>query len=255
MRTGPLCHFTDSEQEQASCCLEPGMPEVLEKALTTAEKDRPDILRVNEIFYSIQGEGSRAGERCIFIRLTGCGLRCTYCDTEYAFYEGVDENVSDVLENIKSYDCKLVELTGGEPLEQEGVYLLIDELLKKGYEVMIETGGHIDINRVDTRVKRIMDLKTPSSGMSKRNLYSNIEYLTGTDEVKFVVGNREDYEWSREMIAKYDLARHAGAIFISPVFGQIELEKLSSWILEDSLPVKMQVQLHKLIWPGVERGV
>jgi 7-carboxy-7-deazaguanine synthase len=231
------------------------MPQVLEKALTQAEKERPDILRVNEIFYSIQGEGSRAGERCFFIRLTGCGLRCTYCDTEYAFYEGVDLELEDILKQISSYDCKLVELTGGEPLEQEGVYPLIDDLLKKGYEVMIETGGHIDISRVDKRVKRIMDLKTPTSGMSKRNLYENIEYLSKNDEVKFVVGSKEDYQWSRDMIAKYDLSRRVGTILMSPVFGDISLEELSNWILADSLPVKMQVQLHKLIWPGVERGV
>jgi 7-carboxy-7-deazaguanine synthase len=231
------------------------MPQVLEKALTQAEKERSDILRVNEIFYSIQGEGSRAGERCIFIRLTGCGLRCTYCDTEYAFYEGVDLELEDILKQISSYDCKLVELTGGEPLEQEGVYPLIDDLLKKGYEVMIETGGHIDISRVDKRVKRIMDLKTPTSGMSKRNLYENIEYLSKNDEVKFVVGSKEDYQWSLDMIGKYDLSRRVGTILMSPVFGDLSLEELSNWILADSLPVKMQVQLHKLIWPGVERGV
>ncbi|HET9135979.1 MAG TPA: radical SAM protein [Candidatus Kapabacteria bacterium] len=231
------------------------MPQVLEKALTQAEKERPDILRVNEIFYSIQGEGSRAGERCIFIRLTGCGLRCTYCDTEYAFYEGVDLELEDILKQISSYDCKLIELTGGEPLEQEGVYPLIDELLKKGYEIMIETGGHVDVSRVDRRVKRIMDLKTPTSGMAKRNLYENIEYLSKNDEVKFVIGSKEDYEWSREMIGKYDLSHRVGTILMSPVFGDLSLEELSNWILADSLPVKMQVQLHKLIWPGVERGV
>ena len=231
------------------------MPEVLEIALTTAEKRRPGILRVNEIFYSIQGEGSRSGERCIFIRLTGCGLRCTYCDTEYAFYEGIDLDIPEILEQIKSYNCALVELTGGEPLEQEGIYPLIDLLLTGGYEVMVETGGHIDISRLDDRVKRIVDLKTPSSGMSKRNLYDNIEYLTKNDEIKFVIGDREDYEWSKEMILRHHLAKKVGCILMSPVFGQIPLEEVSSWILEDALPVKMQVQLHKLIWPTIERGV
>ncbi|HYM20670.1 MAG TPA: radical SAM protein [Candidatus Kapabacteria bacterium] len=231
------------------------MLEVEQTALTQAEKLRTDILRVNEIFYSIQGEGSRAGERCIFIRLTGCGLRCTYCDTEYAFYEGVDLDLGDIFRRIASYDCTLVELTGGEPLEQEAAFLLMSKLCDRGYDVMVETGGHIDIEGVDRRVKRIMDIKTPSSGMSKKNLYSNIEHLTSHDEVKFVIGSREDYEWSREVIAKYDLAKKAGCILFSPVFGDLSLEQLAAWVIEDSLDVKMQVQLHKLIWPGIERGV
>ncbi len=153
------------------------MLEVLEKALTITEKKRIDVLRINEIFYSIQGEGSRAGEPCVFIRLTGCGLRCTYCDTEYAFYEGEDRTQDNILDQIRSYDCKLIELTGGEPLEQEGVYPLITTLCNEDYEVMIETGGHVDISRVDPRVKCIVDLKTPSSGMQSRNLTVNIPYL------------------------------------------------------------------------------
>jgi len=235
------------------------MAETLEiapnKALTLSEKQRQDVLRVNEIFYSIQGEGSRAGERCVFVRLTGCGLRCTYCDTEYAFYEGEDKSVTDVLAEVKSYDCKLVELTGGEPLEQEGVYLLIDDLLGLGYEVMIETGGHIDISRVDKRVKRIVDLKTPTSGMVKRNRYENIPELTVLDEVKFVIGSREDYEWSREQLWKHDLPNIVGAILFSGVHDTLPLDELAAWVLEDKLPVKMQVQLHKLIWPNILRGV
>jgi 7-carboxy-7-deazaguanine synthase len=231
------------------------MLEVTQTALTTAEKSRTDTLRVNEIFYSIQGEGSRAGERCIFIRLTGCGLRCTYCDTEYAFYEGVDLSLGEIIDRISSYDCKLIELTGGEPLEQEAAFALMKELCDRGNEVMVETGGHIDISRVDPRVKRIMDLKTPTSAMSKKNLYSNIDHLTMSDEVKFVIGSREDYEWSREAIMKYDLANRVECILFSPVFGEQSLEELAAWIMKDSLPVRLQVQLHKLIWPGVERGV
>jgi 7-carboxy-7-deazaguanine synthase len=235
------------------------MSETLEiapnKALTLSEKQRRDVLRVNEIFYSIQGEGSRAGERCVFVRMTGCGLRCTYCDTEYAFYEGEDKSIPDVLAQVQSYDCKLVELTGGEPLEQEGVYSLIDELLRRGYEVMIETGGHVDISRVDRRVKRIVDLKTPTSGMVKRNRYENINELTKHDEVKFVIGSREDYEWSREQVGTYGLPNKVRTILFSGAHGTLPLDKLAAWVLEDKLPVRMQVQLHKIIWPSLLRGV
>ncbi len=234
------------------------MPEILEKALTLAEKQRRDVLRVNEIFYSIQGEGSRAGEPCVFVRMTGCGLRCAYCDTEYAFYEGEDKPIEDILQIVESYHCKLIELTGGEPLEQEGVYTLMGELLERGYQVMIETGGHIDISRVDPRVKRIVDLKTPSSGMMKRNHLENIEQLTMHDEVKFVIGSREDYEWSRAQVWKCSLDKRVGNVLFSPVIGRnggLELSDMAAWILEDHLPVRLQTQLHKLIWPGILRGV
>ncbi len=235
------------------------MEEILEIATTTplpvADKQRKDILRVNEIFYSIQGEGSRAGEPCVFVRMTGCGLRCTYCDTEYAFYEGEDQLVGEVFEKVESYHCKLVELTGGEPLEQEGVYLLIEDLLQKGYDVMIETGGHMDISRVDKRVKRIVDLKTPSSGMMKRNRHENIEQLTRHDEVKFVIGSREDYEWSRAQVWKYDLDKRVGTVLFSAVHDALPMRELAQWILEDHVPVRLQTQLHKLIWPEVLRGV
>jgi 7-carboxy-7-deazaguanine synthase len=226
-----------------------------QKALTLAEKRRPDVLRVNEIFYSIQGEGSRAGERCLFVRMTGCGLRCSYCDTEYAFFEGIDMAVDDVTAAVRQFDCKLVELTGGEPLEQEGVYILLDDLLGSGHEVMIETGGHVDISRVDTRVKRIVDLKTPSSGMEKRNLLSNLEHLTSNDEIKFVIGSLDDYEWSRRMMAEHDLSKRVGTVLMSPVHGVLNESELAEWILQDNLPVRYQVQLHKIIWPSVLRGV
>jgi 7-carboxy-7-deazaguanine synthase len=238
------------------------MPEILEladqKSLTLAEKQRGDVLRVNEIFYSIQGEGSRGGEPCVFVRMTGCGLRCTYCDTEYAFYEGEDKPIEEILQEVEGYRCKLVELTGGEPLEQEGVYSLMDKLVERGYDVMIETGGHVDSSRVNPKVKRIVDLKTPSSGMMKRNRYENIEYLTRHDEVKFVIGSREDYEWSRAQIWKYNLDKRAGTVLFSPVVrtdGGMELSEVAAWILEDHLPVRLQTQLHKLIWPGIVRGV
>ncbi|MEI8134713.1 MAG: radical SAM protein [bacterium] len=231
------------------------MPETLEKALTPTEKTRTDVLRINEIFYSIQGEGSRAGEPCVFIRLTGCGLRCTYCDTEYAFYEGSDMSVENIFDEIKAYKCKLVELTGGEPLEQDGVYPLINMLVETGYDVMIETGGHVDISKVDNRVKRIVDLKTPSSAMEKRNYYKNMDLLQRTDEIKFVIGSREDYDWSKKKIECYSLHNRVGTILMSPVTDVLAPHELSSWILEDHLPVRFQVQLHKIIWPGIERGV
>ncbi len=235
------------------------MPETLEaqarNALTTAEKQRADVLRVNEIFYSIQGEGSRAGEPCVFVRMTGCGLRCSYCDTEYAFYEGDDRSIDEVVTAVEDFRCSLVELTGGEPLEQEGVYRLIDELLARGFDVMIETGGHVDISRVDRRVRRIVDLKTPSSGMMKRNRYENIGELTEHDEVKFVIGSREDYEWARAQLWKYDLAARAGCVLFSSVHERLPIRALAEWVLEDKLPVRLQTQLHKLIWPDVARGV
>lgn len=231
------------------------MIEVVEKALTTLEKKRVDVLRINEIFYSIQGEGSRAGEPCAFIRLTGCGLRCTYCDTEYAFYEGDDHSLQDILDTVRSYGCNLIELTGGEPLEQDAVYPLMKTLCDEGYEVMIETGGHVDISRVDARVKRIVDLKTPSSGMEKRNFYKNTEYVKLSDEIKFVIGSREDYLWSKVKIEEFFLADKVQTILMSPVSDVLSPKDLAQWILEDKLPVRFQVQLHKIIWPGVERGV
>ncbi|MDP4200605.1 MAG: radical SAM protein [Bacteroidota bacterium] len=213
------------------------------------------MLRVNEIFYSIQGEGSRAGEPCVFVRMTGCGLRCSYCDTEYAFYDGEDLLITDILGRIEGFNCHLIELTGGEPLEQEGVYPLMQRLFEHGYEVMIETGGHVDISRVDPRVKRIVDLKTPSSGMVKRNRYENILHLTKQDEVKFVIGSREDYEWARQQLVLYQLRNCVGTILFSPVQGELDLAALAAWILEDGLPVRLQTQLHKLIWPGILKGV
>lgn len=228
---------------------------MLEKALTIAEKQRADILRINEIFFSIQGEGSRAGEPCIFVRLTGCGLRCTYCDTEYAFFEGGDYPVGQVIEQVRSYGCKLVEITGGEPLEQDGVYMLIDALLAEGFEVMIETGGHVDISRVPQAVKRIVDLKTPASGMVHRNYYDNVKHLTQHDEVKFVIADRIDYEWAKEKTELFELTKKAGLVLFSPVVGVLTLTQLAEWILDDRLQVKLQMQLHKLIWPDVERGV
>jgi 7-carboxy-7-deazaguanine synthase len=224
-------------------------------ALTVAEKERRDTLRINEIFFSIQGEGTRAGEPCVFVRLTGCGLRCTYCDTEYAFYEGNDKSLGEVLEQVRSYGCNLVELTGGEPLEQEAASIFMKMLCDDGYDVMVETGGHVSIEHVDTRVKRIVDLKAPSSGMMKRNFYDNIKYLTSHDEVKFVVGSREDYDWMKEQIEFFRIHDKVDTILVSAVHGKLPMRDLAEWILSDKLNVKLQTQLHKLIWPDIERGV
>lgn len=223
--------------------------------LSPADKRRLDVARINEIFYSVQGESSLAGERCVFVRLTGCGLRCTYCDTEYAFYEGQDMPLEDVLAKVRSYGCTLVELTGGEPLEQEVAYPLMERLLADGFAVMLETGGHMDISRVDTRVKRIVDLKTPSSGMMKRNRYENIELLGKNDEVKFVIGSREDFEWAAEQVRSHRLDERAGYVLFSPVWGALSPDELVHWILEERLNVRFQLQLHKIVWPAATRAV
>jgi 7-carboxy-7-deazaguanine synthase len=212
-------------------------------------------LHINEIFYSIQGESTYVGRPCVFVRLTGCNLRCKWCDTEYAFYEGTRMPIAEVAEKIRAYRCDLVEVTGGEPLLQEGVYPLTEALLDSGTTVMIETSGAIDVSKLDPRVIKIMDLKCPGSGECDRNLWSNLEHLTMRDELKFVIADRADYEWAREAIATHDLARRASVLLLSPVFGQLEPAALAGWILEDRLPARMQMQMHKQIWPGVSRGV
>lgn len=212
------------------------------------------MLKVNEIFYSIQGESSLAGLPCIFIRLTYCNLRCSYCDTEYAFNEGKDYPIEEILSEIKKYNCNLVEVTGGEPLVQSEVHTLLKELCDLGYQVMIETGGSLPIKVIDPRVKVIMDLKCPSSKMSHKNLYENINFLKPVDEVKFVIGNREDYEWSKEIIYKYSLEDKCTILF-SNVFSELEPIKLAEWILKDNLKVRFQIQMHKYIWSPTKRGV
>lgn len=212
-------------------------------------------LIVNEIFYSIQGESSRAGEPCVFIRLTGCGLRCVWCDTEYSFYEGNPMTIDEVIARVASYNCKFIEITGGEPLEQDAVFPLITKLCDENYTVFVETGGHIDISSIDKRVHRIVDLKCPGSGMEKKNLYKNMEFLTSKDEVKFVITDENDYEWAKQKVSDYDLASRCGAVLFSPVFGVLENVRLSEWILRDRLRVRFQVQLHKYIWDPQTRGV
>ena len=212
-------------------------------------------LKINEIYESVQGESSWAGWRCVFVRLTACDLRCTYCDTEYAFYEGKKREVSDVLAEVLALDCPLVEITGGEPLLQKNVHPLMTALCDAGRTVLIETSGAHDISAIDPRVHRIMDLKTPGSGECARNLWSNIPRLAKRDEVKFVIGSREDYEWSREQVRTHALATRCGGVLFSPIFGRIEPREIVAWILEDKLPVRFQLQMHKFIWEPKQKGV
>lgn len=218
----------------------------------------PRTLKLNEIFFSIQGEGTRAGMPCTFIRLHGCGLRCSYCDTPYALDHRIGGEWTDfdeIRERIRRNPTRFVEFTGGEPLEQPEVHSLIAELLDEGYTVAVETGGHIDISACDRRVIRIVDLKTPDSGMMKRNRMENIDLLTRNDEVKFVCGSIADYEWARDIITRYELSSRVAAVLISPVFGRIEPITLVERILQDGLDVRFQLQLHKFIWEPDARGV
>lgn len=212
-------------------------------------------VRVNEIFYSIQGESTWAGRPCVFVRLTGCNLRCSWCDTAYAFYEGAQMEIAAVIVRVRSYGCRLVELTGGEPLLQQGIHALIEALLAEEYEVLIETSGERDIGVLDPRVIRIIDLKCPDSGEVERNLWANIAHLNARDEVKFVIASRRDYEWACGVISEYRLQGRVNAILLSPAFGLIEPIALAGWILEDRLPARMQLQMHKYIWSPATRGV
>jgi 7-carboxy-7-deazaguanine synthase len=217
--------------------------------------DREKTLTINEIYHSIQGESTWAGEPCVFVRLTFCDLRCNYCDTEYAFYEGKKETLGEIATAVAALQCPLVEITGGEPLLQKNVLPLMAILADAGHTVLLETSGAHDISKVDPRVHRIMDLKTPGSGESARNLLSNIEHLTQRDEVKFVIGSREDYEWSREKVKGHALARRCRAVLFSPIFGRIDPREIVEWILADKLPVRFQLQMHKFIWTPTKRGV
>ena len=225
-------------------------------------------LTINEIFHSIQGESTRAGLRCAFVRLTGCHLRCGYCDTEYAFYEGKRRTVDEVVEQVHALGCELVEITGGEPLLQPNVHPLMSRLCDLGHTVLLETSGACDISACDERVIRIMDLKTPDSGEGQRNLWSNIAHLALRDEVKFVLCSRRDYDWARQMIREHRLNERVGAILISAVAPTppgaevagcpgLALRNLAQWLLADKLPenVRLQTQLHKLIWDPQTRGV
>jgi 7-carboxy-7-deazaguanine synthase len=212
-------------------------------------------LTVNEIYQSIQGESTWAGLPCVFVRLTFCDLRCTYCDTEYAFYTGTKRPLDEIFAEVIAFDCPLVEITGGEPLLQKNVLLLMERLCDAGRTVLIETSGAHDISGIDPRVHRIMDLKTPSSGECARNRWENIESLTRGDEVKFVLGSREDYEWARAQIHEHRLADRVGTVLLSPVFGRIDPRDIVTWMLADRLPVRFQLQMHKFIWDPRTKGV
>jgi len=211
-------------------------------------------LKINEIYYSVQGESTHAGRPCIFIRLTYCNLRCSYCDTEYAFYDGKDMEITDIMSEIKQWDCNLVEVTGGEPLFQEECIDLLNELVNSNYEVMLETGGSLSISNVPKKVIKIVDFKCPSSKMVKKNIWSIVDDLQPHDEVKFVIGNRGDFDWAKDRITEYSLDKICTLLF-SPTFGEIDPQQIVEWILADNLPVRMQMQMHKMIWSPEEKGV
>lgn len=213
------------------------------------------MLTVNEIFYSIQGESTRIGRPCVFVRLTACDLRCSWCDTPYAFHEGAKRSLDEVIAEVERYDCPLVEITGGEPLLQDEVYPLMEQLLARGRTVMLETGGHRPITRVPRAVVKIVDVKCPASGEAGRNNWGNLDALAPHDEVKFVLQDRADYEFARDVIGRYDLPSRSAAVLLSPVHGVLEPRLLSEWMLADHLPARLQLQLHKYIWPPDTRGV
>jgi 7-carboxy-7-deazaguanine synthase len=212
------------------------------------------MLTVNEVFFSIQGEGTRAGRPCVFLRLTGCPLRCTYCDTAYAFYEGQRRHEDEVMAALEAHPCRLLQLTGGEPLAQPDAFPFVTRLLDAGWEVLVETSGHILLDRLDRRAVAIVDVKTPGSGESHRMEWRNLELLKPTDEVKLVLADRADYEWGRDLVRERQIAARCTVLF-SPVHGVLDPGLLARWVLEDGLPVRVQVQLHKYLWPGIERGV
>ena len=211
-------------------------------------------LKINEIYYSVQGESTHAGRPCVFIRLTYCNLRCTYCDSEYTFYEGKDMEITHIMNEIKQWDCNLVEVTGGEPLFQDKCINLLNELVNSNYEVMLETGGSLSISDVPKKVIKIVDFKCPSSAMEKKNLWSIVEDLQPHDEVKFVIGNREDFDWAKDRITEYSLDKICTLLF-SPTFEKIDPQLMVEWILAENLPVRMQMQMHKMIWSPDKQGV
>lgn len=210
-------------------------------------------LKIHEIFYSLQGESTRVGLPTVFVRLTGCPMRCVYCDTAYAFSGGSNMDISEILTKVAEFGTKFVTVTGGEPLAQKNCHVLLKALCDAGYSLSLETGGAIDISHVDSRVSVILDIKTPDSGELRNNLWSNLDHLKKTDEVKFVLCSRADYEWAKEILVKYHIADKCSVLF-SPVYSQVNPTELADWVLADRLPVRMQLQLHKILWgekPGV----
>ena len=211
-------------------------------------------MRITEIFFSIQGESTYAGSPCVFVRLTGCPLRCTWCDTAYAFHGGIERSLESILNEVEQYGCRLIEITGGEPLAQPDVYALIASLADRGYTVLIETSGAMDLATLDRRAIVIMDLKCPGSGMADRTRWANLPLLKPADEIKFVIKDRTDYDWAVATMHAHRLSdRHT--VLFSPVFGEMDPQALAEWMLADRLPVRLQLQLHKHIWEPTTRGV
>ena len=217
--------------------------------------DNEMSLIVNEIFHSIQGESTYSGLPCTFIRLTGCNLRCSYCDTKYAYEDGAKMEIDDIMRRIAAYKCPLIEITGGEPLLQNKTPLLISKLLENGYTVMLETNGSFDISRVDKKCIKIVDIKCPSSNESEKNDLENLKRLNTKDQIKFVVGNREDYMYAKNIIMSHCSDFLGDHILFSPVYGKMSPADLAGWILKDNLNVRLHLQLHKIIWPNRTRGV
>jgi 7-carboxy-7-deazaguanine synthase len=213
------------------------------------------VLTINEIFHSIQGESTYAGRPCVFVRLTACDLRCRWCDTPYAFHEGHKMSVDEVVADVEGRGCPMVEVTGGEPLLQADVYPLMQRLLDAGKTVLVETGGHRSIAQVPRGVVRIMDVKCPGSGESERNDWSNLALLTAADEVKFVIADRVDYEFARDIVQREQLAGRVAAVLFSPVHGELAAKQLAEWVIADRLEVRVQLQVHKYIWSPETRGV
>jgi 7-carboxy-7-deazaguanine synthase len=221
-------------------------------AAAVAQPLRSTTLRVTEIFHSLQGETSRAGLPTVFVRLTGCPLRCGYCDTAYAFHGGTTVTLEHVLGEVARYHTRYVTVTGGEPLAQKGCLPLLTALAERGYSVSLETSGALDVAHVDARVSRIVDIKTPASGEVERNRWENLMHLNVRDEIKFVICDEHDYAWARELIDERALDRICPILF-SPSYGQLSATTLADWVLRDRLPVRLQLQLHKVLW-GEERG-
>lgn len=214
------------------------------------------MLRVTEIFHSIQGESTHAGRLCTFVRLTGCPMRCVWCDSEYTFSGGEHMPLEEVMARVREFGCNLVEVTGGEPLAQTEALMLIRTLCDEGYEVLIETGGYVSTEKVDPRAKVILDVKCPGSGEHERNHWPNLDRLRADkDEVKFVIANRSDWDFASDIISRYSLEDRAKAILISPAWDQIDLKEMAAWILNSGLNVRLQLQLHKYIWGPEARGV
>jgi 7-carboxy-7-deazaguanine synthase len=213
------------------------------------------MLTVNEIFHSIQGESTHVGRPCVFVRLTACDLRCSWCDTPYAFHEGKKMGVDEVVEQVRGYGCNVVEITGGEPLLQKDVYPLMARLLAEGHTVLLETGGHVSVDQVPSCVYRVIDVKCPGSGEDAKNCWGNLDRLTERDEIKFVIKGRSDYEYARSVVDRYGLVGRCAAVLFSPVHGVLDPRDLARWILDDRLAVRLQLQAHKYIWGADVRGV